>query len=151
MARFFRRGLSQLFYLPAWAVANPTTLEIGAGTELTDSVQGITGFQFQNTPIATPDLGSTFTSTIGGEDTTQNPSITFYDDAASTTIRAALAKGTAGFLAFMPYGDVTTKRVERWPIISTGVNDAWSTGNEAAMFTVSFAITSVPNQNAALP
>lgn len=151
MARFFRRGTSELHFLPAWAVANPTSLEIAAGLELTGSIQGITGFQFQNTPIATPDLASTFTSTIGGEDTTQSPSLTFYDDAAADDVRTTLAKGTPGFLAFMPYGNVTTKRVEKWPVMSTGVNDAWTTANEAAQFTVTFAVTSVPNQNAALP
>lgn len=145
MARYFRRGLSKIFF--ETASATPTNAQITGGVDLGAQLNALTGWDFQNTPIPTPDLASTFTSTIGGEDTTQSPSLTFYDNDASAAIRTALAKGNAGFVVRCPLGTGVGKRVEVYPVSSTGVNDAWTTGNEAAMFTVTFAVTSVPNQN----
>lgn len=138
MARFFRRGISKVYF--------NTTAAVG-GTELTNSVAEMTGFQLQNSPISTPDLQSTFTKTIIGEDTTDTPTITFYDDDASEVIRDALAKGTAGFVILAPYGTTAGKRIESWPVRSTGVNDEWTVGNDPARYSVQFAVTDVPDQN----
>jgi hypothetical protein len=160
MARFFRRGRSAVFYLPIVAaytsasgtgVGNPTAPEIAAGTSLTTSINAIAGFDLSNTAIAVPDLGTTFNKSIPGEDTTQASTITFYDDDSSTTVRSALAKGTAGYILLCPYGETTTKRCELWPVRSSGVNDTWDLAADAARFVVSFAITDVPAQNSVLP
>lgn len=150
--RFFRRGISKILWLPAVAApATPTSLEIAAGTSLDVQLADISGFEFRNSPIPTPDLASTFTTSIPGEDTAQDPSITFYDLDNAAVIRTALAKGTAGFVLLAPYGMAATKRCEVWPATSTGVNDVWTTGNESAKFMVGFAITAAPTQSAVLP
>lgn len=152
MSRYFRRGLSKIRFLPAVAsLAAPTAPEIAAGTDLTVQLAEINGFEFENSPIMTPDLNTTYTTQIGGEDTTKTSSLTFYDDDSSSTIRTALAKGTAGYLLFEPYGTASAKRAEVWPVTSTGVNDHWAVGNEAAKYTVSFAVTTAPRQTAVLP
>lgn len=155
MARFFRRGVSKVYFLPAVATpaTGPTSGEVSAGTHLTNSVAELGGFQLSNSPIATPDLESTFTKTIVGEDTTDASTITFYDtDAAGANpIRVALAKGAAGFIVLMPYGSTATRRVETWPVRSTGVNDEWTVGNDPARFMVGFAVTEVPSQNGVAP
>lgn len=151
MAKFFRRGVSAIKFLPAVAGTSPTRAEITAGTILTPQVADIAGFSFSNSPIPVPDLSATFTPQIGGEDTAADSSITFNDDDASSTIRTALAKGTAGFMILFPYGDVATKRLEKWPVTSTGVNDQWSVGNDPAQFVVQFAVTGVPVQNGVTP
>lgn len=158
MARYFRRGKSKVLFTPTVAgysatagTGSPTRAEITAGTPLTPQVAEVTGFQFSNSPIATPDLNSTFTSTIAGEDTAADSGFTFYDDDAATTIRTALAKGTKGFILMFPYGDVATKRCEVWPVESTGVADEWSAGNDPARFAVSFGITSPPSLNGTIP
>jgi hypothetical protein len=152
MARYFRRGKSKVRFLPAVAnAAAPTAGELTAGTDLTVSIADIAGFGYNNGPIATPDLNSTFTSSIPGEDTTDDSSITFYDDDTSTTIRTLLAKGVSGYIMRMPYGQVTAKRAEIWPVTSTGVNDTWSTGNDAAQFQVGFAITATPTLTSVVP
>lgn len=152
MARFFRRGVSKVYFLPAVAnKAAPTAPEIAAGTDLTGSVADIGGFTYTNSPIDTPDMASTYTTTIPGEDTTDTPSLTFYDDNASTAIRTALAKGVTGYLLRVPYGTGTGKRGEVWPVTSTGVNDEWSAGNDPARFQAQFAVTAVPTLAAVLP
>jgi hypothetical protein len=148
MARFYRRGVSKVYFLPAVVsvIGSPTAPEITAGTQLTNDVAEISGFQLTNSPIPTPDLQSTFTKSIVGEDTTDTSIITFYDtDVTSPTpIRTALIKGAAGFIVLMPYGNTTGKRCESWPVRSTGVADEWTVGNDPARFQVSFAITDVP-------
>jgi hypothetical protein len=152
MGRFFRRGVSKIVFVPTIADTDaPTRIELTAGTKLSPQIGDIGGLQFTNSPIATPDLESTFTTTIPGEDTSDNPSLTFYDDDAAAVIRTALAKGTKGHLVLLPYGDVAAKRAEVWPVESTGVNDEWSTGNDPARFTVQFGVTGVPEQDAVVP
>lgn len=152
MSRFFRRGLSEIHFVPSVSsLAAPTRAEITAGVDLTPGIAEVAGFNFSNSPITTPDLSTTFTTQIPGEDTSDTSTLTFYDDDADDEIRTAVAKGEEGFLVFMPYGDVATKRAEVWPAISTGANDQWTTGNEAAKFQVSFAITAEPTQDAVVP
>jgi hypothetical protein len=151
MARFFRRGVSKTRFLPAQAGTSPTRPEITAGVDLSVDLAAINGFQFSNAPIATPDLSDNFDSQITGPDTVGDSSMDFYDQDNASTIRTAVAKGTAGVVLLMPYGDVPTKRCESWRATSTGVNDAWSLDATAAQFNVSFAITSRPTQAGVIP
>jgi hypothetical protein len=152
MARFFRRGVSKIKFLPAVAnKAAPTRVEITAGTALAVDIVEVRGFSISNSPIATPDLDTQFTKTIQGEDTVEDSGFTFHDQDNSSTIRTALAKGTAGFILLLPYGDVPTKRCEVWPVRSTGVNDVWTTDNESAKYNVGFAVTDQPEQAAVVP
>jgi hypothetical protein len=152
MARFFRRGVSKVYFLPACAdLAEPTRVEITAGEALTPSIASVQGFQLSNSPIPVPNLEDTFTSQIDGEDTVQDSGFTFNDDTDVDDLRVALPKGTAGFILLLPYGDVATKRAEVWPVKVTGYNDVWSVGNDPAQAAVTFAVTSVPEQNAVVP
>jgi len=149
MAKFFRRGKSKIYFCPTVAGASTVTAaELSAGQDLSLSIAEIGGFHLTNSPIPTPNLAESFTSQIEGEDTTSDSSLTFYDDDASTTIRTALAKGTLGKIVLLPYGNTTTKRAEIWTVKSTGVNDEWTVGNEAARFVVTFAISVAPVQGA---
>lgn len=149
--RFFRRGVSEIKFLPAVAGSSPTRAEINAGTVLTAQVADISGFMLNNSPITTPDLATTFDSQIDGPDTVADSTLTFYDLTDTATIRTALAKGTNGFIVLFPYGDVATKRCEVWPVRSTGVNDQWGLGADPARYVVGFAITVKPTQNATVP
>lgn len=149
MGRFFRREVSKVYWVTTIADTDaPTLTEINAGVNLTPAMADMSGFEFENSPIDTPDLETSFTSTIPGEDKASGPSIVFYDDDASTVIRAALAKGSDGYVVLMPYGKTATKRCEVWPATSTGFNDMWTTGSEAAKSVVKFAVTGTPTQDA---
>jgi len=152
MSEFFRRGLSEIHFVPAVSnLTAPSRAEVTAGTDLSPAIAEIGGFNFKNSPIMTPKLSTTFTTQIPGEDTSDTSTVTFYDDDADDAMRAALVKGTEGFLVFFPYGDVAGTRAEVWPAISTGVSDQWTMTNEAAKFQVSFAITDAPEQDAVVP
>lgn len=162
--RFFRRGLTKVRFLPTIVarevdadgdeiVGSPSRAELTAGTDLSPEVADIAGWQLTNAPIATPNLNDKFTPQIEGEDTVSDSSLTFYDQKAADedTIRVALAKGGAGFIVVLPYGDVPTARCQVYAVTSTGVNDEFTVGNDAARFMVGFAITEVPNLNAVVP
>lgn len=151
MAKFFRKGVSKMKFLPAVAGSSPTRPEIVAGVDLSPQVSAISGFQLNNSPIAVPNLAEVFTPQINGEDTVADSSITFNDDDTATTIRTALAKGTVGYMVLFPYGDVATKRLEKWNVVSTGVNDEWTTDNTAAKFMVTFAVLTTPVQDGVTP
>lgn len=151
MARFFRRGVSKVKFLPAVAGTSPTRAEITAGTDLSPAIAGINGFSLANNPITTPDLATNFDSQIDGPDSADQSSLNFYDDDTTTTIRTAVAKGTTGFVVLFPYGDVAGKRCEVWPSKSTGVNDEWGLDATAAQFQVGFAVTAKPTQNGVTP
>lgn len=160
MPKFFRRGISHIKFAPAVVAytdvtgvgaGSPTRAEITAGQVITGSLSEIAGFGLNNSPIAVPDLLTTFTGQINGEDTTDTSTLTLYDDDTATAIRTALAKGTNGFMLLFPYGDVPTKRCEVWPVRSTGINDEWTTGNDAARTVVTFAITRIPNMAGVTP
>lgn len=152
MARYFRRGITKFKFLPAVASLDaPSRAEISAGVDLSPDVSDVAGWTYTNTPIDTPDFATTFTPQIGGEDKAAQSSLTFYDNDASTTIRAALVKGTAGFMVLMPYGDVPTKRCEVWPATVVSIADQYATANEAAKFQVTFSITARPHQAAVIP
>jgi len=152
MSNFFRRGVSKICFVPTIAVKTaPTTIEITAGTDLSPAINDIAGFMLNNSPIPVPNLAEVFTSQIDGEDTTDDSTLTFNDDNSLTTIRTALTKGTAGYIVLMPYGKVTAKRCEVWPVKVTGFNDVYSTGNDPATAVAGFAITATPTQNAVLP
>lgn len=143
--RFFRRGVSKVKFITAAAnLGAPTAAEIAAGVTLDTQIAEISGFEFRNSPIPTPDLASTFTTSIAGEDTAADPSITFYDLDNSTTIRAAVAKGVIGVVFLAPYGIATGLRSTLWFCQSTGVNDVWTTGNESAKFMAGFAPLAAP-------
>jgi hypothetical protein len=149
MARFYRRGISKIYWKAGTDIAPPAaTVTLATGSvDLSDSVAEIAGFTLTSGTIATPDLGSRYTKTIPGEDTTPESSLTFYDDDAGTSaIRTALTKGAIGYITLLPYGKVSGKRAEIWVVQVTGVNDQWTAGNDPARFMVSFAVLEVPNQ-----
>lgn len=151
MARFFRRGISKVHFLPSVAGASPTRIEIAAGTPMSQDIATVQGFQLSNAPIAVPNLDDRFTAQIEGEDTVQDSGFTLNDDDTNTDLRDALPKGTEGWIVLMPYGDVPTKRCEVWPVRVSGYNDIWSTGNDPAQAAVQFVITDVPEQDGTIP
>lgn len=152
MARFFRRGVTKIYFLPSVAnTAAPTSSEVTAGTNLSPQIAAITGFQLSNTPIVTPDLVSTFDSQIAGVDAAANSELDFYSQTSTDAIKTALAKGTVGFLLFAMRGSTAASPAEVWPVTVTFNAEEYVLTNDAAKYKVGFSVTSVPIQNAVMP
>lgn len=157
MARFFRRGRTKVFWAPTVASAAliPTAAEVNAGTNMTSQIAGMEGFSFQNSPIPTPDLATTFTTTIPGEDTADNPQLTFYEDTTTNTLQTTLAKGTEGYPVIFYAGTAgaspaAADKAEVWKAISTGPNREYTVGNDPARWMARFTPSAPPNFSATL-
>ncbi|MFE5089462.1 hypothetical protein ACFRCI_03490 [Streptomyces sp. NPDC056638] len=150
--RYYQRGVTRFYFLPSIAARIPTRPELTDGTDLSDFISDIEGWQLANTPIETPDLGSEFTSSITGEDKADNSSLTLYDDKASEALESLLAKDTVGFIVILRKGDVPTRKtMDVFPVRVGSRSTAYTTSTEPAKFKVSFSITSKPVLDAAVP
>ncbi|MEU7338711.1 hypothetical protein [Streptomyces sp. NPDC007074] len=152
--RFNRKGVTKIKFLPTVASAAllPTRAEITAGTDYTQQINALEGWNITNQPIETPDMASTFVAKIDGDDTAADSSLTFYEDNTLADIEEDLAKGTAGYMAIFSKGDVPSgKGLDVFPVKVASNSKGYSTGNEAAMITVQFVITDRPALNQTVP
>lgn len=154
MPRFSRQGVTKIFFADTVAAATyiPTRVEITGATNLTKQISAIEGFALENQEIETPDLESTFTSKIPGNDQAADSSLTFYEDDTTSTLEEALAKGTTGFVIILRKGDVpASKSMDVYPVRVASKSAAITVDNESAKFTVRFSITDTPALDAAVP
>ncbi|WP_127355709.1 phage tail tube protein [Actinacidiphila soli] len=152
--RFMRRGVTKIFFLEAIAAATniPTRTELSAGTELSGTISDIAGWSLGNSPVDTPDLGSTLTTSIPGEDKADASTLTFYEDLAGDTIETLLPKGAIGFVVILRKGDVpASKSMDVFPVRVASRAPAYSAGSDPAKFTVTFAVSDQPKLDAAVP
>ncbi|MFE4535799.1 hypothetical protein ACFRKB_12040 [Streptomyces scopuliridis] len=153
--RFLRRGISKIYWLntvndPRW----PSRKEISAPNrfDLTNAVSDIEGWALANEPIETPDMGSTFNSSIPGNDKADSSSLTFYEDRFSDDVELRLPKGAKGYVVLLRKGDIPGSRsVDVFPVQVATRAATYSTGNEAAKFKVDFTIVDEPSLDAVVP
>ncbi|MFE0190726.1 hypothetical protein [Streptomyces sp. NPDC058989] len=153
--RFLRRGISKIYWLKKINdPKRPTRTEISEPNrfDLTNAVSDIEGWALENDPIETPDMGTTFNSSIPGNDKAENSSLTFYEDRHSDEIEQHLPKGAKGWVVLLRKGDIPGSRsVDVFPAQVATRAATYSTGNEAAKFKVDFTITDEPSLDAPVP
>ncbi|MBC9717808.1 hypothetical protein H9Y04_35285 [Streptomyces sp. TRM66268-LWL] len=154
--RFMRRGITKIFWLKEVCAESkaPTRKELCApnATELTEAISDVEGWALTNEAIETPDMASTFTSSIPGEDKAEDSSFTFYEDKVSDDVEQLLPKGAKGWVVFLRKGDIPgSKSVDVFPVQVASRSAQYSTGNEAAKFQVSYTITEPPALDVAVP
>lgn len=152
-ARFVRRGVTKIFFLPAVADVNATTrAEITAGTDLSDKIAEVAGWSLSNQAIATPDLGSRFESSIPGTNQAADSSITFYEDLDDEEVEILLPPLAPGYIVMLRKGDKPgSNSMDTYPVRVASKSSTITTGNEAARFVVAFGITGEPGLDKAVP
>lgn len=152
-ARFIRRGVSKFLFSPAIAdVNNVTRAEIASAEDLTDFIADVAGWQLTNNSVATPDMGTTFDSSIPGTDSVGDSSFTFYEDMDEETIEALLPKGTTGYVLILRKGDKPgTASLDCFPVRVATKGNEFSAGNDPARFVVTFNITDEPGIDGDVP
>lgn len=154
-SRFLRRGISKIYWLKKVDdPERPTRTEISEPNrfDLTKSVSDIEGWALTNEAIETPDMGTTFNSSIPGNDKADSSSLTFYEDRFSDAIEQQLHKGAQGFIVLLRKGDLPGSRsVDVFPVQVATRAATYSTGNEAAKFKVDFTVTEEPSLDAPVP
>jgi len=151
MARFLRRGTTRFYWVPTIASAAlvPTTAEVTAGTRLDSQLNEVAGFTFGNNPINAPDFLTTFVGQVAGEDTSEDSSLTFYEDTVTNPIRTLLAKGASGYIFILKAGTAGANpaagdKGDTWPV-SVGSNaPIYTADNETAKYMVRFINTARP-------
>ncbi|MEV0735434.1 hypothetical protein AB0I51_05590 [Streptomyces sp. NPDC050549] len=154
--RFMRRGITKILWLKSIAAPTriPTRAEISApnSTDLTEAMSDVDGWSLTNESIETPDMASTFSSSIPGNDKADNSSITFYEDQLSDAVETLLPKGAVGYVVFLRKGDIPgSKSLDSFPVQVASRTPQYNAGNEAAKFQAVFSITSPPTLDAAVP
>lgn len=152
--RFNRKGTTKIAFLPTIASTAyaPTAAEITAGTDYTQQIKTIDGWNIENQPIETPDMASTFVSKIEGDDQAADSSLGFYEDSVLDDIETDLAKGTTGFIVIFSKGKTAgTKGMDVFPVRVASNSKGYSTDNEAAPINVQFVITDRPALNQTVP
>lgn len=149
--RFMRKGTTRIFWVPSIDDEDlaPAVSEVTGGTELTPELAEINGFNFSNSPIDTPDMGTSFVSKIPGEDTVGDSDMSFYEHTDSNPIKTALAKGTTGNVVIFYAGTdaddpAAADECDVWPATVASNSRSYSAGNEAAMYQIVFTLTSEP-------
>jgi hypothetical protein len=149
-----RRGVTKFYFLQDIAAATniPTRQELTTGTDLSGAISDIAGWSLANSPIDTPDLGSSLTTSIPGEDKADSSTLTFYEDQAGDTVETLLSKGAEGYVVILRKGDVpASKSMDVFAVRVASRAPAYSTGSDPAKFTVTFAVSGQPTLDAAVP
>ncbi|MFF8610793.1 hypothetical protein ACF06X_33345 [Streptomyces sp. NPDC015346] len=154
MGRFSRKGVTKILFTETIASESyiPTRAELSSATKLTKQISSVEGFVLENAEIETPDLESTFTSKIPGDDQAADSSLTFYEDDVSSTLEETLAKGTVGFIIILRKGDIpANKSMDVYPVRVASQSAAITVDNEPARWTARFSITDTPALSIAVP
>ena len=149
--RFFAPEVSKIVFCATVAnKSSPLRTEINAGKELSGECSAVNGFTVSSNLIDAPDYGSRFTSRNAGRTEVADSSLVFYQSQDTADVRTLLPRNTTGFILMMWGGDVPTQKMDVFPVTVTSVGKSIP-DNADADITVSFAITSVPVEDVAIP
>lgn len=151
MARFMQMGTTKIYWLTTIAslATALTATETNAGINVTGQLSDLSGFSFDNTPIDTPDMSTALVTKIPGEDAVADSSLTFYEDKTTNPIKAALTKGTSGYVVILGYGTAGASpaagdKADIWPVIVSSNARQYAAGAAASKYLVKMAPTLAP-------
>lgn len=150
--RYFDPEITVCYFLAAVAAADltPTRAEMTAGKNLTDEIADLSGWTVTSEQIDTPDLGSRYTSKIGGRTMSEDSSLTFYADLTSDDIRTVLPRDTRGYVMWCDGGDVAGNKADVFPVQVLS-NSQQRSLSEAARRMVQFSVTGEPAESVTIP
>jgi hypothetical protein len=152
-SRFIRPGVTKVYWVVTIATqATPTRSELNAGSDLSDEVAEINGFQVVAESVDTPDLSGRFVPKIPGRINAEDSSINFY--ASSTGFndaRSVLVLDSQGYVVIMDGGDVsTTGRMDVYKC-KVASHGKIRTLEDPAQTQANFTILVQPSENVVIP
>lgn len=152
--RYMQKGITKFWFFPAitgTGGAPDVSTDLPDADDVTRDVAEVSGFNFANDPIETPDMENTFTPSIPGRDKADSSSLTYYDrlGLANNPNKTLMAKGVVGYLVIFPYGlagatPAAGDECDVWPIQVASVSRGYSAANEAAKNVFMYTITDAP-------
>jgi hypothetical protein len=153
ITKYTSRGSTRVVWCTT--VANPAAVlrsEINAGTDLSGELADASGWSVKSNQIDTPDLQSRYTSTIPGVISADDSSITMYMSKDGVDARALMPRDEVGYIIWMDGGDVAANLCDVFPVTVSAVSKMRQVdGSKADTVMFSFAITSEPSENVAVP
>lgn len=150
--RYIPEGVRHFNFLPSVAtLASPTRAEINAGTDLTPQVAGFGNWGIVSSPVSTPDLASTFVTSIPGLLTVDGTTIDMYADSTSSDARSLMPRNASGFILVLPEGDTAGRKMDVFPVKVASAEKMASIGGNPATISFTFTITSAPAENVTVP
>lgn len=151
--RYYAPGVTKILFLTTIAAATlaATRAEMTAGTDLSDEVADLAGWNISAEDIATPGL-SDFTGSVPGRTSVDASTITFYADELGEDVRTVLTPGLAGFIVIMDAGDIEGGVMDVFPVRVKAVGKPRTvTGQNASQVTVGFSFPRKPKADVAIP
>lgn len=151
--RYFAPNVTRIWFLIAIAAPTkiPTRAEITAGTDVSDEVADLSGWNISSESVPTPGLRR-FTGSLPGHLTVDASSITFYADRLGVDIRTVLTLDLNGFIVIADAGDIEDGVLDVFPIrVSSVGKPRQITGSTASQILVRFDITDEPVQDIPIP
>jgi hypothetical protein len=151
--RYTSRGFTKIYWCPAIAnIAAPTRAELNAGTDLSPQVMDGSGFTVSSDQIDAPDMGSRFTSKIGGAITADDSSLTMYASKTGLDARQLMPQDQLGFIVILYYGDVPGQKMDVWPVTVASVAKQISfQGGDPDTLVFSYSPSAVPSSTVTIP
>lgn len=149
--RYTPPGVRKYYFMTtASSYLTPTRGELNAGTDLTAEIAEVSGWQLAGNNADVPDLSTGFVAQVPARVTASDSEIVFYASSTSADVRTVLTRGTTGFIVILPEGDVTSQKMEVWPV---KVKSMFIDGSieDPGKVHVQFSITKIPAQNVVIP
>jgi len=146
--RYISPEVTKVYWVESIAdITSPARAELDAGTDLTNEIASMTGWEVAADRVAVPDLGTRFTGRISGRVNPGDAQITFYASQDTEDVRDVLARGDKGFIYIADGGDVPTQKARVFAVEVSAVTPTVDVaGTEAARVVVDFSITAVAEQ-----
>lgn len=151
--RYTSRGTTKFYWVAAISnPAAPTRSELNAGIDLTPQVADRSGWSVSSTQIPTPDAASRYTSTIPGVIEAEDSSLTLYMDKEGVDARSIMPRDATGFIVILDGGDIAANKMDIYPVtVTSHSKNREVQGDNADTLVISYAITSEPYENVAVP
>lgn len=151
--RYSSRGNTRVYWIPTIADPEaPTRNELNGGTDLSTQIADSSGWSVSSEQIETPDLATRYTSTVPGSISAEDSSLTLYMSKDGVDARALMPRDASGFVVWLDGGDIAANKADVYPVtVSSHSKQRQVAGGEADTLVISFAITSEPAENVAVP
>lgn len=152
--RYTDQATTRVYWVPSIAASNltPTRVELDAGTDVTNELNDLSGWNVEGEQIDTQSMGERFRSRIPGSTSSEDSSLTFFASKTGNDIRVLNPRGTEGNIAWMDGGDTSGNKMEVFPVTVMSVGLIRTTvGEDATKIVVNYSITKEPGQNLTIP
>lgn len=151
--RYTSRGTTKVYWLVTIATpGSPSRAELNAGTDLTPQVADAKGWSVKTKMIDAPDMSVRYTATVPGPIAADDSSLTMYMSKNGVDARALMPQDAVGYIVWLDGGDIAANKADVFSVtVASHSKQRSANGSNVDTIVLSYAITSVPSLNVAVP